>query len=76
MSKYRIPVLENHTAFVASLKDLGLSPKAKKTGESYVVEVDASTQVEQYNLVTFIAENHDPRVKSKSRLDLFYGEQA
>lgn len=76
MAKYRIPVLEDHTEVVSSLKNLGLGVKAKKDGEGYVVEVDAPNQVTQHNLITWVSENLDPRVKSKSRLELFYGDQS
>ena len=74
MSTYRIPVFTEHTAFVQNLKDLGLAVKAKKADDGYIIEVQAPDQVSQHNLATFIAETHDPRVKNKSRLDLFYGE--
>ena len=74
MSQYRIPVFSEHESFVKSLKDLGLKTKAVKNGDDgYIVEVQAPDQVSQHNLATFIAETHDPRVKNKNRLDLFYG---
>nr|CAI3971206.1 hypothetical protein ORM20_00157 [Ochrobactrum phage ORM_20] len=76
MSKYRIPVFGESAEFVSSLKTLGLSVKTKKNGEEgVIVEVAAPDQVSQYNLITFLAENHDPRVKNKNRLDLFYGAE-